>query len=65
MPAGDTALLSSIVAQVEELGRRVSELAESYGSTPDSAIASELFSAERALVTARRSLERAARLLGG
>ena len=61
----DTALLSSIVSQVEELTKRVTDLAETYGSTPDSAIASELFAAERSLITARRALERAARFLDG
>jgi hypothetical protein len=63
MPGSDIALLSSLVAQVEELTRRVTGLAETYGSTPDSAIASEMFTAERALVTARRALERAARFM--
>ena len=53
MPGSDTALLSSIVSQVEDLTKRVTDLAETYGSTPDSAIASEMFAAERALVTAR------------
>jgi hypothetical protein len=65
VPASDTALLSSIVAQIEDLTKRVTDLAETYGSTPDSAIASEMFAAERALVTARRSLERAARFMAG
>jgi hypothetical protein len=59
MPGSDSAVLSSIVAQVEELSRRVTALADSYGSTPDSAIAAELYAAERALLTSRRSLERA------
>jgi hypothetical protein len=63
VPRSDTALLSSIVSQVEELTKRVTDLAETYGSTPDSAIASELFAAERSLVTARRSLERASRFM--
>jgi hypothetical protein len=63
MARSDTALLSSIVSQIEELTRRVTELAEAYGSTPDSAIASEMFAAERALVTARRALERASRFM--
>jgi hypothetical protein len=63
VPASEVALLSSIVAQIEELTRRVTDLAEAYGSTPDSAIASEMFAAERALVTARRALERATRLM--
>ncbi len=61
--ASDLATLSSIVAQVDELTRRVTEIAERYGETPDSAVASELFTTERALTTARRSLERASTLL--
>jgi hypothetical protein len=64
MPAtSDLAVLSSIVAQVDELTQRVTELAERYGATPDSAIASELYATERALATARRSLDRAMTLL--
>jgi hypothetical protein len=63
VPASEVALLSSIVSQIEDLTRRVTELAEAYGSTPDSAIASEMFAAERALVTARRALERATRFM--
>lgn len=61
--SSDLATLSSIQTQVDELSRRVTELAERYGETPDSAVASELFSTERALATARRSLDRAAALL--
>ena len=61
--ASDLALLSSLGAQVDDLAHRVTELAERYGVTPDSAVASELFAAERALTTARRTLERAARVL--
>jgi hypothetical protein len=57
------AALSSIVSQVDELTGRVTELAERYGETPDSAVATELFSGERALTTARRALERASVLL--
>ena len=63
MPGSDSAVLSSIVAQIEDLTRRVTELAESYGSTPDSAIAAELYAAERALVGAHRALERAMRTM--
>ncbi|MDQ1381625.1 MAG: hypothetical protein QOJ71_2344 [Actinomycetota bacterium] len=59
----DLAALSSITAQVDELSRRITALAESYGQTPDSAVASELFSTERAFATARRSLDRAVTLL--
>ena len=42
----DLAVLSSVVTQVEELSRRVTELAEQYGETPDSAVAAELFASE-------------------
>ena len=59
----DLALLSSLTTQIDELATRVTALAERYGETPDSAIATELFAAERALTTARRSLERASNLL--
>jgi hypothetical protein len=62
--ASDLALLSSLGTQIEELAGRVTGLAERYGETPDSAIATELFAAERALNSARRSLERASSLLG-
>jgi hypothetical protein len=61
--SSDLATLSSIQTQVDELSRRVTDLAERYGDTPDSAIASELFATERALATARRSLDRASALL--
>ena len=37
----DLAALSSIAAQVDELSRRITALAERYGQTPDSAVASE------------------------
>jgi len=59
----DLAALSSITAQVDDLSHRITVLAESYGQSPDSAVASELFSTERAFATARRSLDRAATLL--
>jgi hypothetical protein len=59
----DIAMLSSISSQLEELGRRITEMAERYGATPDSALASELFGAERGLIGARRSLDRARKFL--
>jgi hypothetical protein len=62
---GDLATLSSLGSQVDELADRVTQLAEGYRETPDSAVATELYSAERALVAARRSFERVTRLLGG
>jgi hypothetical protein len=61
--SSDMALLSSLGTQIEELGARVTVIAERYGQTPDSAVATELFAAERALNTARRSVERASALL--
>jgi hypothetical protein len=65
MPGSDSAVLSSISAQLDDITTRVTSLAESYGTTPDSAIASELYASERALVTARRALERAMRSIDG
>ena len=59
----DLAALSSIAAQIDELTRRVTDLAERYGESPDSAVATELFSSERALTSARRSLDRATTLM--
>jgi hypothetical protein len=59
----DLAVLSSIATQVDELARRVTDLAEHYGTTPDSSIAAELYAVERSLSAATRSLERTTRLL--
>ncbi len=61
--SSDLALLSSIVTQIDELASRITRLAERYGETPDSAVASELFAAERALTSARRALDRTTGLL--
>ncbi|HEX5613519.1 MAG TPA: hypothetical protein VFZ83_00030 [Acidimicrobiia bacterium] len=62
-PSRDLATVSSLSAQIVELTERVTDLADGYRDTPDSAIASELYSAERALLAVRRSFERVARLL--
>ena len=62
--SSDLAVLSSVVAQIDELGKRVTDLAEQYAETPDSAIAAELYATERALASARRSLDRVVSLLG-
>jgi hypothetical protein len=59
----DVAMLSSISSQLEDLGHRITEMAERYGATPDSALASELFGAERGLIGARRALDRARKFL--
>ena len=59
----DLAVLSSIRSQLDELQARVTAIAEQYGSTPDSQIAAELFSTERALRTTGRTVDRAMDLL--
>jgi len=59
----DLAVLSSLGAQIDDLAQRVTEMAERYGETPDSAISAELFNAERALLGARRSIDRASGFL--
>ncbi len=59
----DLAELSTIGSQIAELTTRVVKVAESYEKTPDSAIASDLFGAERFLVNARRALDRASSAL--
>jgi len=55
----DLALISSLGAQLEDIGNRITEMADRFGATPDSALAAELYGAERGVVGARRSLERA------
>ena len=57
--SSDLALLSSLGTQLDDLGTRITEMAERYGSTPDSLLANELYSAERGLIGARRALDRA------
>ncbi len=51
--------LSTLHTQLDELTRRVVAVADRYRDSPDSAITAELDSAERNLLTARRSIERA------
>jgi hypothetical protein len=46
-------------SQLEELARRAVAVADRYDDTPDSQIASDLYAAERTLLNARRSLDRA------
>ncbi|HVM40675.1 MAG TPA: hypothetical protein VM618_07865 [Acidimicrobiia bacterium] len=60
VPSSAQGELSSLRSQLEEMSRRVTALAEEYGGTPDSQVASDLFAAERALGGALRSLDRAA-----
>jgi len=55
----DLAELSTVRAQVEELIRRVVTVADHYDDSPDSAVAADLYAAERSLAAARRQLDRA------
>jgi hypothetical protein len=61
----DLAELSTLRAQITDVLTRVVAIAERYDDGPDSLVASDLFAAERALLTARRSLERAVLHLDG
>ena len=55
----DLAEISTLRAQVDEVTRRVLAVASHYDDTPDSAVAADLFAAERSLTAARRQLDRA------
>ena len=59
MSTSDLAEFSSLRAQLEDITARVVTVAERYDDTPDSAVASDLFAAERALLGATRALDRA------
>jgi len=59
----DRAELSTLHAQLDDLVRRVVVVAERHDDTDSSAVAGELFGAERSLIAARRALERALGLL--
>ena len=61
--SSDFAELSSLKAQLDELTARVVVVGDRYRDTEDSAIAAELDQAERALLGAYRSLDRAGGLL--
>ena len=62
--SSDFAELSSLKAQLEELTSRVVAVGDRYRDTDDSAISSEIDQAERALIGANRSLDRATGMLG-
>ena len=55
----DLAELSSVRSQLDEMSTRVAAIALRYQGTPDSAVAVDLFEAERGLVSAGRVLDRA------
>jgi hypothetical protein len=59
----DVAELSTLRTQIADVLERVVVVAERYDDSSDSAIATDLFAAERALFAARRSLERALEML--
>jgi hypothetical protein len=63
--SSDHAELSTLRSQLEELTRRVTSVAERVGTTPDSAVAADLFTAERSLVAARRALDKAIGAVAG
>lgn len=50
--------LSTVRSQVEELTRRVEAVADQYRDTSDSQVASDLYTAERQLIGARRALDK-------
>lgn len=59
----DVAELSSLRTQLEDLRRRVAAMADAYRDRADVTAATDLFNAERLLLAATRSVERAARAL--
>jgi len=61
--SSDIAELSTVRNQVADLTERTVTVAQRYDETADSAVATELFTAERALVNASRALDRALALL--
>ena len=62
--SSDFAELSSLTSQLEELTSRVVAVGDRYRDTEDTAISAEIDQAERALLAANRSLDRAASLMG-
>jgi hypothetical protein len=59
MSTSDLAELSSLRAQLQDLTARVVSVAERADKSPDSAVAVDLFTAERSLLGAGRALDRA------
>jgi hypothetical protein len=59
MSASELAELSTLRALLDELTVRLVNVAERYDDTPDSAVAADLFAAERALLGAGRAVDRA------
>lgn len=61
--SSDGAALSSIASSLDDLTRRVTGIAERYQDTARDDVAVTLFEAERALVSARRRIEKVGHLL--
>ena len=57
--SSDLAELSTLRNQLDDVVKRLVVVAERYDDTADSAIATDLFAAERSLISARRSIDRA------
>jgi hypothetical protein len=62
--SSDLAELSTLRSQLEDLARRVEAVADRYEDTADSQVASDLYAAERTLVSARRAVDKAIGALG-
>ena len=61
--ASDHAELSTLRSSLDELTRRIVVVGDRYRTTDGSGIASDLESAERGLIAARRAIERAVKAL--
>ena len=62
--SSDLAEISTLRTQIDDVTARVLVVAGRYEDSPDSAIAADLFSAERSLVAAGRFLDRVINELG-
>jgi hypothetical protein len=61
--SSDSAELSSLQAQLDDLQQRITAVGDRYRDTDDSAVAGELDQVERSLHAARRAVDRAVALL--
>ena len=59
----DLAELSSVTALLEELGRRLADVADRHSGVEGSSVANDLHQAERGVIGARRAIDRAVRSL--
>jgi len=61
--SSDLAEMSSLRTQLEELRRRLGMLAEQYRDQTDVTAGGDLFNAERSVIAAARSVERAVKAI--